>query len=677
MSNSNKRAGPREDGMMAEGDVSLRLLIDALKEPVVIIDRRGTILFCNKALALGLGGSVEGLSSACFYDHLGPDEARLSRERYAAVAAKGETTDFVVARADRVYNERWQPVVDDGGDVCQIGIYTTDITEQKGMEEALKKGEERYRTLFENASDGAFLLRNGVIIDCSARSLGIFRCTRDQIVGRSPGQLSPPFQHDGGNSMVKVCEKIAAALADRPQFFEWRHRRYDGTTFDAEVSLNSLVIDGEALVQAVVRDISARKAAEGLLRESEERYRLITEKSTVGVYLHQEGLFRYVNGAFARLFGYRPEEIIDTYGPLDFVVAEDQPFVLAMLESRMSGVTSGDHYEFRGRRKDGTVIHLEIFGTLLMYQGRRAIHGTIVDITARKEAEKQVAEERQRFLRLSEHAPFGLAMLDAANRYTYVNPKFKALFGYSVDDIPDGTTWLLKAFPDKAERRRAVAAWLSDLREIGVGESRSRVFTATCKDGTAKVINFIPVRIGSGETLISCEDITERKSLEQRLRRMSVMDELTGLYNRRGFFSLAQRQLKLAERAGAEMILFFADLDRMKWINDTYGHQEGDRALVETASILKEAFRATDIVARTGGDEFAILAIHATSKTAGSLIKRLEQHLSDFNSVGSRPYVLTLSTGFAVYDPVHPSALDDLMAEADKAMYKAKGSRRR
>jgi len=151
-----------------------------------------------------------------------------------------------------------------------------------------------------------------------------------------------------------------------------------------------------------------------------------------------------------------------------------------------------------------------------------------------------------------------------------------------------------------------------------------------------------------------------------------MVDDLTGLYNRRGFFNLSQRQMKIAERTKKHMLLFFADLDNMKHINDTLGHQRGDDALVEMAVVLKETFRESDIIGRIGGDEFAILAIDTTHKSRKALMERLRKSLKAHNRLEARNYTLSLSVGIAHYDPGNPSSLDELMAKADTLMYKEK-----
>lgn len=164
-------------------------------------------------------------------------------------------------------------------------------------------------------------------------------------------------------------------------------------------------------------------------------------------------------------------------------------------------------------------------------------------------------------------------------------------------------------------------------------------------------------------------DAIQRNRMMAELRAMSLVDELTGLYNRRGFFVLARQHLKIADRARRGMLLVFVDLDRLKFINDRLGHREGDRALVNAARILKETFRESDVIARIGGDEFAVLTIDAGPDSAALLARRLRERLDALNAREDRGYRLSVSAGVTRYDPDAPCSVDDLLSRADAAMY--------
>jgi diguanylate cyclase (GGDEF)-like protein/PAS domain S-box-containing protein len=332
----------------------------------------------------------------------------------------------------------------------------------------------------------------------------------------------------------------------RPVHFEDERA---GRKFD--ISAYPVFDDGGRVARIAIfaQDITERKRMEKALRESENKFRDLAEKSSVGIYLIQDGIFRYVNSKFAEIHGYTIEEMLGKRGPKDTTFREDWPKVKKGLHPKMSGETEAATLDIRIVRHDGETRHAEIHTSPTIYKGKPALVGTLLDVT-------------------------------------------------------------------------------------------------------------------------------ERKAMEERLRTMSIVDDLTGLYNRRGFFTLAQRQLKLAERTREKLLLFFIDLDRMKWINDTLGHQEGDAALGTVTSILRRAFRESDIIGRVGGDEFAILVIDAKHTTRDVLIRRLQDSLDKSNRMKPRRYSLALSVGVAYYDPKSPSTLDDLMAAADRLMYADKRNKK-
>jgi diguanylate cyclase (GGDEF)-like protein len=161
--------------------------------------------------------------------------------------------------------------------------------------------------------------------------------------------------------------------------------------------------------------------------------------------------------------------------------------------------------------------------------------------------------------------------------------------------------------------------------------------------------------------------------VERELRHLALCDDLTCLYNRRGFFAAATQQLKVARRNQKPALLLFCDLDGLKTINDTFGHREGDLALVRAADAMETVFRDSDVLARIGGDEFAVLATDLPPRHQQTIYARLQKALNRMSGDESR-YELSLSVGAAWFDPQNPMPLGELMEQADRAMYERKRS---
>jgi PAS domain S-box-containing protein len=283
----------------------------------------------------------------------------------------------------------------------QVDSFERSTTYRKLAELILVESEERYRTLFEAANDAILLTHGGHIIDCNPKSLKIFGCTKAQVIKEYPERFSPEYQPDGTLSKDVAEEKMMLALQGFPQFFEWRHRRYDGVHFDAEVSLNRVELSGKTFLQAIVRDI-----------------------------------------------------------------------------------------------------------------------------TKRKMADEELKGERLKFQTLLEQAPFGMLLIDGNGDYTYMNPRFRELFGYTLSDAPDGRTWLRKAYPDPAYRKTVIASWKEEIRKKSRTKKMPRAFTVRSKDGNDKVANFKVVHLEKGGYLVTCEDITDLKRLEDELLKAQKLESI-------------------------------------------------------------------------------------------------------------------------------------------------------
>ena len=175
-------------------------------------------------------------------------------------------------------------------------------------------------------------------------------------------------------------------------------------------------------------------------------------------------------------------------------------------------------------------------------------------------------------------------------------------------------------------------------------------------------------------SVVTFLDITERRRADEEIRKLAITDTMTGLYNRRGFIALAEQQIKSANRLFNTLVLFFIDVDGLKIVNDTMGHEEGDRLLINAAKILKQTFRESDIIARVGGDEFAVLADNK-ERTTQIVLHRFSERIRIHNALPDRKYNISMSIGTTIYDPAIPCPLDDLISRADQKMYEQKKER--
>ena len=178
--------------------------------------------------------------------------------------------------------------------------------------------------------------------------------------------------------------------------------------------------------------------------------------------------------------------------------------------------------------------------------------------------------------------------------------------------------------------------------------------------------------VGAPVVVRSLRYAVERHRLLSALRSLSLIDDLTGLYNGRGFMDLGEQYLKLAQRNARDVALVFLDLDRFRTINDTLGHHTGDRALIKVADILRATFRRSDVLGRLEADEFAVLALEASGEDAELLVSRIQERIGEFNETTREPYHLSATVGVTRHDGEGPADLDDMLRRARAEVVNAK-----
>jgi PAS domain S-box-containing protein len=370
--------------------------------------------------------------------------------------------------------------------------------------------EKRLRDLYENAIEGIFQTTpDGRFLSANPALARIHGYD-------SPEELMSSITDLAHQMFVNPDdrERLKAELErnGRVENFEIQMYRKDKSIH--WVSINSKVVrdeDGKVLYyEGTLQDITSRKMAEIALKESEERYRTAIEHSNDGVAIIHGDRHLYVNRRFVEMFEFdKYEDVIGT-SVLVVVHPDDHEKVREMNLKRHKGEDVPSRYEFKGLTQKGKEISIEVSAATTTYKGLSVYLIYLRDVTARKRYEEELRMERNRFQILTDSAPFGIAMVDKDGTFKYVNPKFVEIFGYDLSEVPNGRQWFRKAHPDPKYRRQVIASWIQNVKNTKPGEKVARTFEVICKDNTKKIINFIPVRLITGEHLIAFEDITER-----------------------------------------------------------------------------------------------------------------------------------------------------------------------
>jgi diguanylate cyclase (GGDEF)-like protein/PAS domain S-box-containing protein len=300
--------------------------------------------------------------------------------------------------------------------------------------------------------------------------------------------------------------------------------------------------------------------------------------------------------------------------------------------------------------------------------------GIAIDVTDRKTLLDQLQKQNVYFASLFESAPEAIAILDETDRIIRINGGFTELFGYADEEA------IGKSINDLIVPPDLVAEGESFTAKVAAGEHIRTESLRRHKDGRPFWVSItatpFQVRDEPGKVYAMYHDISAKKKAEDDLKELLLKDELTSLPNRRGFTTLSEQALKLAMRMERDVLMIFIDVDHLKYINDTFGHLAGDRALIDTARVLRESCREADIVARLGGDEFVALMIVDSDQTAELVCERIKARVDTHNTESPRGYSLSLSVG-ATRAKAEGTMIADLLAQADSALYEQKRARGR
>jgi diguanylate cyclase (GGDEF)-like protein/PAS domain S-box-containing protein len=441
---------------------------------------------------------------------------------------------------------------------------------------------------------------------------------------------------------------------------------------ELKISITPAKPDKVFLVMA--QDITER------IRSQEElkRFRMALDSSIDAVYLIDHELMRFIDAnetALATL-GYSYEELMQL-GPQDL---KPDPGELDKIRRRFNEVIQSEHktgmIETLHQRKDGKRLPVEVYLRAFMSEGRQLLVAVVRDITARIKAEAVLRDSEQRFRVAFNQAAVGLAHVSPDGRWLMVNKKLCEIVGYTQGEL------LSMRFQDVTHPEDVVADWALARRMIaGEIDEKSREKRYRHKNGYYIWVNLTSSMVRSDDgnpkyysTVV--EDISRRKQIEEELLHLANHDALTSLPNRSLLLDRLSQALVFAERSEGQVAVMLIDLDRFKNINDSLGHDAGDKIIMEISRRLSASVRAGDTIARLGGDEFVIIRPDVVKDDAVAILaQQILEALSRPLTVQGHEFYPTGSIGISMY-PKDGSDGQTLLKNADTAMYRAKDAGR-
>jgi diguanylate cyclase (GGDEF)-like protein/PAS domain S-box-containing protein len=396
----------------------------------------------------------------------------------------------------------------------------------------------------------------------------------------------------------------------------------------------------------------------------------IISSAGVGIYIVQHGKFVYVSELYQKLSGYTDAELIGTYS-LGNIYPDDRKMVREEAIKCLKG-ESFEPYEYRFVKKNDEVMWVLETITPIVYKEDRATLGSFMDITERKRMEKALRQSEEKYRTILESIQEGYFEVDLTGNFTFCNDSMSRLTGHSKEELlgmnhkqftnEETAKEVFQAFSEVYNTEEPSKGFDWQIIRKNGAEGYIEASLTLQKDSSGKTTGFKGM----------IRDITERKRIEQQINYMATHDTLTGLPNRLMFSQLLNHAIRSAQRHGKQLAVLFIDLDRFKVINDSLGHEAGDRLLKEMSRRFKRSLRAVDVVGRLGGDEFIILTeeVDELSQIANVAHKILTTTIQPMVLQGEECRV-TASIGISIY-PGDGTDEQTLIKNADIAMYFAK-----
>ncbi len=417
---------------LREREKKYREVVNGLPVMICSFLPGGEITFVNKTFCNHFDKSFEELNGTSFFSLIPEAERETVLADLSALTVESSTQSHehrVITASNDTGWQRWthHAVFDARGKIVGYQSMGEEITEQKLAVETLKKSEKKFARAFHR---GPLLMTissiaDGKYLEVNDNFVRVTGYSKEASIGTTSVDLGFISKEDRDRLKQELMQN------GRVDGMELMLHKKNGDTLYCLYNGEIITIAGKKRLFSIASDITHIKKTEQALRESEEKFRGISEQSLVGVYLIQDSVFKYVNPKFAEIFGHTVEECLDDLPFNDLVHPDDRTAVTEQIRKRVSGEVESAHYTFRGKRKSGEIIDVEIFGSATIFNGKPAITGTLLDITENKQAQ----EELKKFRTISDKTVHGNAIADLKGNLIYVNDAFAGMHGYTADEL--------------------------------------------------------------------------------------------------------------------------------------------------------------------------------------------------------------------------------------------------